>query len=62
MDPASPWRYSFTANNVQRAGGSSAQSIVSAGSTGFAAWCLVPLAAWVAFAIVLKFEIWRLND
>jgi len=27
----------------------------------FAAWCLVPLAAWVAFAGVLNFAIWRLN-
>jgi tryptophan-rich sensory protein len=26
-----------------------------------ATWCLVPLAAWVAFAGVLNFEIWRLN-
>ncbi|MGE5441497.1 MAG: TspO/MBR family protein [Bacteroidota bacterium] len=26
-----------------------------------ATWCLVPLAAWVAFASVLNFEIWRLN-
>lgn len=26
-----------------------------------AAYCLVPVAAWVAFAIVLNFEIWRLN-
>lgn len=26
-----------------------------------AAWCLVPLAAWVAFACVLNFAIWRLN-
>lgn len=26
-----------------------------------AAWCLVPLAAWVAFASVLNFSIWRLN-
>ncbi len=26
-----------------------------------AAWCLVPLAAWVAFAGLLNFEIWRLN-
>jgi tryptophan-rich sensory protein len=26
-----------------------------------AAWCLVPLAAWVAFAAALNFEIWRLN-
>jgi tryptophan-rich sensory protein len=26
-----------------------------------AALCLVPLAAWVAFASVLNFEIWRLN-
>lgn len=26
-----------------------------------AAWCLVPLAAWVAFAAVLNFSIWRLN-
>ena len=26
-----------------------------------AAWCLVPLAAWVAFATVLNFSIWRLN-
>ncbi|WP_084539842.1 TspO/MBR family protein [Azorhizobium doebereinerae] len=26
-----------------------------------AAWCLVPLAAWVAFASLLNFGIWRLN-
>ena len=26
-----------------------------------AAWCLVPLAAWVAFATLLNFSIWRLN-
>ena len=26
-----------------------------------AAACLVPLAAWVAFASLLNFEIWRLN-
>jgi tryptophan-rich sensory protein len=26
-----------------------------------AAWCLVPLAAWVAFASVLNIAIWRLN-
>ena len=26
-----------------------------------AAWCLVPLAAWVAFASLLNFSIWRLN-
>ena len=26
-----------------------------------AALCLVPLAAWVAFAFLLNFEIWRLN-
>lgn len=26
-----------------------------------AAWCLVPLAAWVAFAAVLNFSIWYLN-
>lgn len=26
-----------------------------------AAWCLVPLAAWVAFASALNFAIWRLN-
>ena len=26
-----------------------------------AAWCLVPLAAWVAFASVLNVAIWRLN-
>jgi translocator protein len=26
-----------------------------------ACWCLVPLAAWVAFAAVLNVEIWRLN-
>ncbi len=26
-----------------------------------AAWCLVPLTAWVAFAAVLNFSIWRLN-
>lgn len=29
---------------------------------GIAAVCLVPLAAWVAFATLLNFEIWRLND
>jgi tryptophan-rich sensory protein len=27
----------------------------------FAAWCIVPLAAWVCFATVLNFAIWRLN-
>jgi len=26
-----------------------------------AAWCLVPLAAWLAFAGVLNIAIWRLN-
>lgn len=26
-----------------------------------AAWCLAPLAVWVAFALLLNFEIWRLN-
>jgi benzodiazapine receptor len=26
-----------------------------------AAWCLVPLAAWVGFASVLNIAIWRLN-
>jgi benzodiazapine receptor len=26
-----------------------------------AAWCLVPLAAWVSFASVLNLAIWRLN-
>ena len=26
-----------------------------------AVWWLVPLVAWVAFASVLNFEIWRLN-
>lgn len=26
-----------------------------------AAFCLVPLALWVAFATVLNFEVWRLN-
>ncbi|HEV2503667.1 MAG TPA: TspO/MBR family protein [Mesorhizobium sp.] len=26
-----------------------------------AAWCLVPLAAWVGFAVLLNVEIWRLN-
>ena len=26
-----------------------------------AAWCLVPLAAWVAFATLLNFSIWQLN-
>ena len=26
-----------------------------------AAWCLVPLAVWVAFAGVLNVAIWRLN-
>ena len=26
-----------------------------------ASWCLAPLAAWVAFAGVLNFSIWRLN-
>jgi benzodiazapine receptor len=28
---------------------------------GVATWCLIPLAAWVAFAAVLNFSIWRLN-
>jgi tryptophan-rich sensory protein len=28
---------------------------------GLAAWCLMPLAAWVAFASVLNIAIWRLN-
>jgi tryptophan-rich sensory protein len=27
----------------------------------FAAWCLVPLAAWVAFAAVLNYSLWQLN-
>ena len=27
-----------------------------------AAWCLVPLAAWVAFASILNIAIWRLNN
>ena len=27
-----------------------------------AAWCLFPLAAWVAFAGVLNLAIWRLNN
>ncbi len=27
-----------------------------------AAWCLLPLAAWVTFASVLNVAIWRLND
>ena len=27
----------------------------------FAAWCLMPLAAWVGFASVLNIAIWRLN-
>ena len=27
----------------------------------FAAWCLIPLAAWVGFATVLNFAIWKLN-
>lgn len=26
-----------------------------------AAWCLVPLAGWVAFAGVLNFAVWQLN-
>jgi tryptophan-rich sensory protein len=26
-----------------------------------AAWCLIPLAAWVGFASVLNFALWRLN-
>jgi tryptophan-rich sensory protein len=26
-----------------------------------AAWCLLPLAAWVAFASLLNFSIWQLN-
>lgn len=26
-----------------------------------AAWCLAPLGAWVAFAAVLNFAVWRLN-
>ena len=26
-----------------------------------AAWCIVPLAAWVCFATVLNFTIWKLN-
>ena len=26
-----------------------------------AGWCLVPLAAWVSFATVLNFAIWKLN-
>lgn len=26
-----------------------------------AAWCLVPLVAWVAFASVLNIAIWQLN-
>jgi tryptophan-rich sensory protein len=29
---------------------------------GIAAWCLVPLAAWVAFAALLNVSIWRLNS
>jgi benzodiazapine receptor len=27
----------------------------------FAAWCLVPLAVWVAFATILNLAIWQLN-
>ena len=27
-----------------------------------AGWCLVPLAAWVCFATVLNFAIWKLNS
>ena len=27
----------------------------------FAAWCIVPLAAWVGFATVLNLAIWKLN-
>ncbi len=27
-----------------------------------AAWCLMPLAAWVCFATVLNFAIWKLNS
>jgi len=27
----------------------------------FAAWCIVPLAAWVCFAAVLNLAIWKLN-
>ena len=26
-----------------------------------AAWCLMPLAAWVCFATVLTFSVWKLN-
>jgi len=27
-----------------------------------AGWCLVPLAAWVSFATILNFAIWKLNS
>jgi benzodiazapine receptor len=27
-----------------------------------AGWCLVPLAAWVSFAAILNFAIWKLNS
>ena len=29
---------------------------------GLAAWCLIPLAAWVAFASILNIAIWRSNS
>ena len=27
-----------------------------------AGWCLMPLAAWVCFATVLNFAVWKLNS
>jgi benzodiazapine receptor len=29
---------------------------------GLAGWCLMPLAAWVCFATVLNFAVWKLNS
>jgi tryptophan-rich sensory protein len=64
------WSWMFFALNSPAAGlvNIIPQSLLIAGAIAafrkldpLAAWCLVPLAAWVGFAAVLNFEIWRLN-